>query len=414
MHRSMRRFQPAARIVRGLRELGTVGALTVLGARGALAQPSAVAVHRIGAQIHTTTELLGTRIGVRPLSDGRMLVSDPQNSRLLLFDSTLEHATTVADTTIATGKAWGKGLVGLIPFVGDSSLALDVLTKAYVVIDPAGKIARVIPAPARGLIGGEQTLGEAVGYDRAGHLLYRAPRPVFLSLLDPDFVGDTLMKGPDTIPILRRDLVTGALDTLALVRAQRTRQAVRRRAEGGASGRSAFNPVAAADDWTVLDDGTVAVIKIADYHVDWIRPDRRVTSTGKIPATWVPISSEQKAAMIDTLRVRDSVLAAERAESRPAGGTPSAVIEASDLPDFWPPFATESTVPAPDGTVWVREGRVPASAGAPVYDVISHDGTLIDRVQVPGGATVAAAGRRKAFLVERANGRSSVIEAIIP
>ena len=414
MHRSMRRFQPAARIVRGLRELGIVGPLTVLGAPGALAQPSALAVHRIGAQIHTTTELLGMRIGVRPLSDGRVLVSDPQNSRLLLFDSTLEHATTIADTTIATGRAWGKGLVGLIPFVGDSSLARDVLTKAYVVIDPAGKIARVIPAPARGLVGGEQTLGEAVGYDRADHLLFRAPRPVFLSLLDPDFVGDTLMRGPDTIPILRRNLVTGALDTLALVRAQRTRQAVRRRAEGGASGRSAFNPVASADDWTVLDDGTVAVVKIADYHVDWIRPDRRVTSTGKIPATWVPISAAQKAAMIDTLRVRDSILAAERAESRPAGGTPSAVIEASDLPDFWPPFAAESTVPAPDGTVWVREGRVPSAVGAPVYDVISHEGTLIDRVQVPGGATVVAVGRRTAFLVERANGRSRVIEASIP
>ena len=410
----MRCFQTAATGVRALAKFGPIGALAFIASHGALAQQPAGAVHRIGPSIHATTEALGMRVGVRPLTDGRVLVSDPQNSRLLMFDSTLEHATVVADTTAATGKAWGKGLAGLIEFAGDSSLARDVLTGAYVVIDPAGTIVRVIPAPAKSLTIGEQTLGEAIGYDHAGHLLFRAARPVFLLLLDPDFVGDTLMKGPDLMPILRRDLVTGIFDTLVMVRAQATRQAVRRRAQGGGSGRSAFNPISSADDWTVLDDGTVAVVKIADYHVEWVSPDRTVRSTGKVPATWVPISPAQKAAMIDTLRVRDSVLAAGRSSAPSGIGAPSAVIEPSDLPDFWPPFVTELTIAAPEGAVWVHEGRVPQSPGLPIYDVISHQGTLIDRVQLPGGQSLAAVGRDRVYLVDRMNGRSRVIEASKP
>jgi len=378
-----------------------------------LAQTPPIALQHIGAPIHTTVEELGARPGVRVMSDGRLLVSDSTRSRLLLFDSTLEHATVVADTTVATDKAWGRGFAGLIPFAGDSSLARDVVTRAYVVIDPAGKIARVIPAAARASGIGEPTQGEAVGYDHSGHLLFRAARPIFLMLLDPDFIGDTLMKGPDTIPILRRDLASGRLDTLALIRAPRARQAVRRRAEGGASGRSAFNPISSADGWTVLDDGTVAVVKIADYHVDWIRPDRAVSSTGKLPATWVPISPDQKAAMIDTLRTRDSVMAAGRFMPS-AAGTPAAVVDVSDLPDFWPPFDAESVVAAPGGGIWVREAHAPPSAGPEVYDVISHDGTLIHRMELPFGATLAGVGRGRAYLVERLNGRSRVVEASIP
>ena len=410
MRRSMRCVQPAAPIALRVPHFAVIGALTLLAARATPAQQPALVAHRIGAPVHATAEPLGARISIRPLSDGRVIVNDSLHSRLLLFDSTLEHVTVVADTTEATGKAWGKGLAGLIPFVGDSSLARDVLTRAYVVIDPAGKIVRVIPAPAKVPGASEQPQGEAVGYDHAGHLLFRAARPIFLSLLDPDFVGDTLMKGPDTVPILRRNLLTGAFDTLALIRAPRTRQAVRRRAQGGGSGRSAFNPISSADDWTVLDDGMVAVVKIADYHVDWVRPDRSVTSTAKVPAMWVPISPAEKAAMIDTLRIRDSVLTTGGSFSPSGVGTPSAVIEASDLPDFWPPFVSESAVPAGRGSLWVREARVPPSAAEPVYDVISHEGTLIDRVQISAGETVAAIAHGRVYLVERMGGRSRIIE----
>src|SRR6185437_7137142 len=351
---SMHCVQLAAWIATRVRRFGAVGALSLISAQASLAQTPPIALQHIGAPIHTTVEELGARPGVRVMSDGRLLVSDSTRSRLLLFDSTLEHATVVADTTVATDKAWGRGLAGLIPFAGDSSLARDVVTRAYVVIDPAGKIARVIPAAARASGIGEPTQGEAVGYDHSGHLLFRAAR----------------------------------LDTLALIRAPRTRQAVRRRAEGGASGRSAFNPISSADGWTVLDDGTVAVVKIADYHVDWIRPDRAVSSTGKLPATWVPISPDQKAAMIDTLRTRDSVMAAGRFMPS-AAGTPAAVVDVSDLPDFWPPFDAESVVAAPGGGIWVREAHAPPSAGPAVYDVISHDGTLIHRMELPFGATLA-------------------------
>ncbi len=369
------------------------------------AQVPQVAVHRIGALVHASTEPLGMGVTVRVLSDGRLLVEDPNRARLLMFDAGLEHATIVADTTAATGKAWGKGLSGLVAFAADSSLVRDQSTGAYLVLDPNGHVARIIAPPSANVRVPDPTQGGPIGYDGAGHLLFRPARPVFMLLLDQDFVGDTLLAAPDSIPILRRDLTTGALDTLVLVRGPRLPQAIRRRAQGGGSGRQALNPIPSADDWTVLDDGAVAVVRIADYHVDWIEPTRKVTSSGKLPASWVAIPHAQKVALIDSLRARDSSLRANGAFTTPNGaGLPSAVVAASDLPDYWPPFVSGTAVPATGGGLWIREGTMGAASSPPIFDVISRDGTLLDRVQLPFGTTLVAVGRGTAYLSQRTNG----------
>lgn len=59
---------------------------------------------------------------IRVLSDGRVLANDTRSKRVVLFDSSLTHFITVADTTSGTAKAYGASGGELFPFTGDSSL----------------------------------------------------------------------------------------------------------------------------------------------------------------------------------------------------------------------------------------------------------------------------------------------------
>ena len=65
----------------------------------------------------------------------------------MLFDSSLAHFITIVDTTSETAKAYGTNGGWLLPFTADSSLFADFAALSFLVIDPAGKIARQMAAP---------------------------------------------------------------------------------------------------------------------------------------------------------------------------------------------------------------------------------------------------------------------------
>src|SRR5450631_2374707 len=82
-------------------------------------------VHALGPALATSVEPLAAVSQVRALSGGRVLVNDNAGRRVLMFDSTLQHATVIADSTGATGNAYGSRLGGLIAYRGDSTLFVD-------------------------------------------------------------------------------------------------------------------------------------------------------------------------------------------------------------------------------------------------------------------------------------------------
>jgi hypothetical protein len=131
--RSPRRVR---RIVLAASAIGIVG-------QTAGAQEPTVLIRRLGPIIATFADSLGGST-IRPLSDGRVLVNDPRKQRLILLDTALQTAAIVADTTSGTAKAYGDGLIGLVPLSGDSSLTMDRLTRALLVLDGAGKVSRII------------------------------------------------------------------------------------------------------------------------------------------------------------------------------------------------------------------------------------------------------------------------------
>ena len=426
-----------------MRTLTSSLVIVTLLASTASAQQSRPPLRRLGAAV-ATSDALGAVAAIQALPGGKLLVNDPSRRQLLLLDSTMKVIAVVADTTPATKAAYGTRTGGLLPFRGDSALFVDPNSLSMLVIDPAGKVARIMAAPRANdvifLLGGPQ--GNP-GFDAKGRLVYRAqsfgpPRGGMAGQpMQPPVI-------PDSVPLVRYDLFARKLDTAAFVRSPAPKFNVVQN-ERGVSMTTIINPLQEVDDWAVLPDGTIAIVR-KDYHVDYVDANGQKTSSPKIPFDWQRLSDSAKTAIIDSAKARMArarasgpgggfvitregpggndvvaggggpgagpgagapvmVFRTERAEGGPPprGGAPAGTtlpatppaltfVEPSELPDYQPAFTTGSVRADREGKLWVRIFTPLQSNAGPEYDVIDRTGKLVDRVALPSGTTIAGFG----------------------
>ncbi len=262
-------------------------------------------IRQLGPVTAVAKEPLGAVSSVRHLSDGRVLVNDILGRRVVMFDSSLATVTVVADTTSATASAYGVRPGGLIAYRGDSTLFVDPASLSMLLIDPNGKITRVMSAPrdVGFLVGGP--FGNP-GFDPKGRLVYRAP-PNFAAFRPPaGGSGNRLPQfptPPDSAALVRFDLATRKADTATFFKTPKFNLNVTRGPDGGIRVTSTTNPLPQGDDWALLSDGTIALVRTKDYHVDWLNPDGTITSSPKIPFQWERLTDEAKVAFIDSAKV---------------------------------------------------------------------------------------------------------------
>ncbi|OYV69438.1 MAG: hypothetical protein B7Z72_07620 [Gemmatimonadetes bacterium 21-71-4] len=419
-------------------------------AAGAGAQQPLPPVRPLGPIAAVSTEPMKAVSAVRELPGQRVLVNDIIDHRVLLFDSTLAHFTAVADSTASTANAYGNMPGGLIPYRGDSTLFIDPASLSMLVLDQNGKVARVMAVPrpddAIFLIGGP--FGTS-GFDPAGRLVFRGN--TFRMTAPPKRAPDgeiALPQFPDSAPIVRVTLATRAEDTVAFFKIPDTKLTVKR-TDNGISATATINPLPVVDDWALLPDGTVAVVRGRDFHIDWYHPDGTHTSTPKIPFDWQRLTDSLKAAVIDSARtvmekVREQRLAVLDSTRKLTGGSgrgaaaageamaagmvgamtmvmrsdgpggrggppptrgetnprinipPLQFVPPYELPDYRPAFATGATRCDMQGNLWIRTTQ--AVDGRPVYDVVNEQGTLVDRVQLPAFRTIAGFGPGVVYL----------------
>jgi hypothetical protein len=320
--------------------------------------------------------------------------------------------TVIADTTSATANAYGPRPGGLIAYRSDSTLFVDPASLSMLLIDPNGKIVRVMSAPRAQdvgfLVGGP--FGSP-GFDAKGRLIYRAP-PNFMAMRQqrgssgsrpPEFPNP-----PDSAALVRFDLATRKVDTVTFFKTPKLNMNVTQSPEGGIRVMSTVNPLPQGDDWALLPDGTIALVRTKDYQVDWLDTEGTITTSPKIPFAWERLTDEAKVAFIDSAKV-----AIEKARaSGQAGGTgitvttvtavgagggapggplpPLTMLSPSELPDYKPAFAPGSTRADADGNLWIRTSQ--NVNAVPVYNVINRKGELIDRVQLPQNRVLAGFG----------------------
>jgi hypothetical protein len=397
---------------------------TVLCSTASLAQSAAGPVRQLPAAVATSSEAVGSIAAVRGLPNGTVLVNDQVSRRVLQLDKDVKLLRVVADSTPATNNAYGGRSGGLLGYHGDSTIFVDPASLAFLVIDQDGKIIRTMAAPRPNdvafMTGGNQS---TPGFDSRGRLIYRGRTPQAPQPRNADPVV------PDSLPLVRVDLTTRKTDTITYVKTQKTLVSVTRDKNGNLVSveMQMNNVLPIVDEWAVLTDGTLAVVRGQDYRVDLFNADGTVARGIKIPYDWERLSDERKVELIDSTRAfrekaRDAALAAAKSgtavvgetgrtiETRmtissdgvrsassgpPANAAPRPFIlpEPSTLPDYRPAFGIASVRTDMENRLWVRTTAVLKSGGGPIYDVIDNTGKRVDRVQLPVGTTIAGFGK---------------------
>jgi hypothetical protein len=406
-------------------------------------QPAPPPVRPLGAITAVASESLSSVAAAVPVAGGRVYVNDISARRLLLFDSGLTRATVVADST-GSPEAYGSSPGTLLPFRGDSALFISPSTLSMLVLSPEGGVARVMATPPSGRMGPLGLIGNIFGtpgFDARGRLAYF--QPVMMIMQGPPPAGGTLnLQPPDSALVVRFDFASRTLDTVGAIRIPRTRTTMNRDDSGRPTGITVSAiPAATVDDWAVTSDGATAILRGRDYHVDWLVPGGGWTSTPRMAFAWERLDDDQKNMLLDStvaaLQVQlDSSFARQQraaagggppGRDAPAAGGGMTVIvgsrtydagsgggertpvtriniprptveraELAEVPDYRPPFGQGAVRADAEGGLWVRTSK--RVEGQPVYDVVSRQGVVVDRVHLPAFRTIAGFGPGVVYL----------------
>ena len=347
-------------------------------------------VRPLGRVLSTSTEPLASVSQARALPDGRVIVNDNTGRRVVMFDSLLKVVTIIADSTGASGNAYGSRLGGVMAYRGDSTLFVDPASLSMLVIDPEGRVRRTMAVPrpneAQNLIGGP--FGTP-GFDAAGRLVFRSANS---SALRQSRDGpEMLQQLPDSAVIVRYDYTSRTPDTVAKIRIPRVGMMIVKDEKGRGVITSIVNPMPVPDDWALLADGSIAIVRGREYRVDFIGADGKAWSAPKLGFEWQRLSDEDKIAMIDSMKT--VMIERTRGEGSSPGTMPAGMqfVSPNELSDYRPAFRLGAARGDADGNLWIRTTKI--VNGGSVYDVVNRVGELVDRVLVPPGRVIAGFGR---------------------
>lgn len=379
--------------------------------------------------------LLGSVSMVRPLSSGAVIVNDITRRQLVLFDASFSKMKTIADASPTAENSYASPMAGLLAFNGDSSIFIEPRSLSMLVIDPKGDVARVmaLPSPrdAPFMVGGPFGIP---GFDPRGRIVYRGSA---LTVRNQGGVPAADIAPPsgqfaDSAPVYRIDLASRARETLSYITVPKQSVSSARDKTGKFTGMAILvNPMTLVDEWALMPDGRVAIVRGADFHVDWLELDGRWVSTPKIPFNWERLDDDGKVRVLDSTKVeadktRENLKQAIEANPGDANkmatsaGLPGVMIvatnpdgasgrptqevmvpttnmvDAKSVADYRPAFRMGAVRADAEGNLWVRT-TAPTDGGA-IYDVINGKGQLVDRVKLPFGRVIAGFARGIVFL----------------
>lgn len=204
-------------------------------------------------------------------------------------------------------------------------------------------------------------------YDTVGHG-YKIDYQAILGGGDPG-----RLVRPDSIPVLRITLKSGAVDTIAQLAAPEYGDAV-----FGEQVQQAAKVFAPNDHFGVLPDGTAWVARGHENRVDWRPPN----------GTWRQGQARGYTKLSVTQADKDRVLAQVREQGKQFGMPQDLRIE-YPFAVAKPPF--DFALGRPNGEVWLQRPRAREDA-ALVYDIVDRQGKWQREVAFPAGAALAGFG----------------------
>jgi hypothetical protein len=426
-----------------IQRIGCLWSVVVLVPQAVLAQKT-IPILDLAPASSRSAQTLGRILGMRQVAEGKVLVNDAVRRQILLFDSTLTVSTVVMDTTPGTSRSYGARPTPLIPYLGDSSLFADWNAKAMLVLDARGQVVRAAALPfPRDLWPMNSSYA---GADTTGRLIFRGSRPTMPHTRTPDIAYS------DSLPLQRADLVLRTVDTIGRIARPLMKVVTQKSSEGQTHRLYTLDPLQSVDDWAVLSNGSIAIVRGYDYHIDWIQPDGTTTSTAKLPFDWKRLTDEDKGRLVDSVRAAQNGLLAIgypqaemalrspcslRPENVGGGGagrggrgggdvdasaamshpdctmvdpnwtptiggpallTPRPMLlelyRAGPVSDYLPAIRVSSTTADLDGNLWILPRTSTLSKnGELIYDVVNAKGELFERVRLPLGRALAGFGK---------------------
>jgi hypothetical protein len=316
---------------------------------------------------------------VRERADGSVMAADPLSQVVLQLDLSTGTADTLG--RVGDGPQEYRQPDQVFPLPGDSTLLVDIGKVQLTVIDPAGSFHSGMKMASATENGGFQVIVPRF-VDDTGRLYY---------------TGSVRMgEGPeDSTLVARYDRATETVDTMGWV--WRPAPRVTR---SGDNVRVMSTQMAGRDDWAVGPGGEFAIVRAADYSVEWRLPDGRTVSGPPNPIQTPAITDEDKYAYLEERSAAGLMMMVSSSSSGAMDmtmqrGVQGSLADEPNLLDYewaedFPAFRPDRALISPEGTLWV-ERWLPAHR-IPEMDVFNSEGVQLGSVDLPEGRQIIGFG----------------------
>lgn len=318
--------------------------------------------------------------GVRELSNGRLIVADWIENRVVIAD--------LAANTVRRLMREGPGPQevrlpsGLVRLGGDTTLLYDDGNNRSHVLAPDGHSVRVILAdiPGRGGIR---------GVDATGAFLYGIP---------------SWSEGPKALPddsvrVVRWDLrEQGDPKVVAIVQGTR----YRKDRSPALQPRLPMVGFASQDSWVVAPNGSLVIVRATPYHVE-------VRAPGRAPVIGPSYATTTRAVTVDDKKrfIREFSDGSPISGRGPNGGMGrgpqieeaevARMAGTAEWAERFPPFDASAVLAGADGRIWIGAPLHPSTA--PKYDVFDQTGKRVLQVELRPGRRIVHVGARGVYTV---------------
>jgi hypothetical protein len=320
--------------------------------------------------------------GIRELSNGKVLVSDPMERSVQLLDLAAGTAVKVGREGQGPGEYAFPG--DLLPLPGDTTLLVDRMNRRFLTILPTGKTGESLAFPADLGLGVDPRF-----VDAAGRIYFQGSAIPGSGRLEGNLAV------ADSVPLLRWDR-RSRMDTVAFLKMP---SMTLNTSGSGSSGRVMImraQPFTPEDAWTVARDGRLAIARVSDFHIDWYSPSKQKTSGPANRFERLRVNEADKEAQRKAMRNPRVFVSGGPGGSR-APAPPSVDLPEPEYPEFKPPFPARSAWVAPDGNLWLLRSRLGGDP-VPTLDVFDGRGTLIGKVTIPKDRRIVGFGMNSVYM----------------
>lgn len=331
---------------------------------------------------------------IRPLSDGRVLILDRADRRVVLVDAVFRQATLVG--RIGGGPGEYTRPRNLLPFSGDTTFIDDPGNNRLLLIDESGHTRETIELPGGGL----PCTQLAVEWRRQPPLLADQLGRFYAKASNVKVDSRGAFAATDSSAIERWNHRRCGRDTVAMLPVP-----------GGANGQvvgpglvigqpgSSRGPFPATIQWAVADDGTVAIVYPDPYHVEYIPSSGTRVRGQNLSINPVRVSESHKQWWRDEQEktLGGAVMMTRGGAVAPAPQGIVKISDPSEWPRFLPPFLNNAVYFDSQGDLWIQ--RTVPGGDPPSVDVLDRAGKLKAQVRLPHSTRIAGFAPGKVYLI---------------